>query len=55
MDISNLKEKAPEIKQGLELENMYEIGYRQLDCYKPLERLPEYPIPDINSTKINLL
>ena len=34
MDISNLKEKAPEIKQGLELENMYEIGYRQLDCYK---------------------
>ena len=29
MDISNLKEKAPEIKQGLELENMYEIGYRQ--------------------------
>ena len=50
MDISNLKEKAPEIKQGLELENMYEIGYRQLDCYKPLERLPEYPM-DINSTK----
>ena len=31
-----LKEKAPEIKQGLELENMYEIGYRQLDCYKPV-------------------
>lgn len=54
MDISNLKEKAPEIKQGLELENMYEIGYRQLDCYKPLEKLPEYPM-DINSTKINLL
>ena len=53
MDISNLKEKAPEIKQGLELENMYEIGYRQLDCYKPLERLPEYPM-DINLSLIHI-
>lgn len=50
MDISNLREKAPEIKLGLELENMYELGYRQLDCYKPIEKLPDYPI-DINSTK----
>lgn len=50
MDISNLKEKAPKIKSGLELESMYELNYRQIEGYKPIEHLPDYPL-DINIPK----
>ena len=50
MDICNVKEKGGEIKEGVEVENMYEIGYGELECYKGLERLGEYGM-DIKSSK----
>lgn len=48
MDIRNIKEPVPQVEEGMELQAMYHLALEQLDGYRQIEQLPNYPI-DINN------
>lgn len=48
MDIRNIKEPVPQIEEGTELQAMYQLSLEQLDGYRQIEKLPDYPL-DINN------
>lgn len=50
MDIRNIREEVPQIKDTEVLSNMYILGIEQLNGYREIESLPEYPF-DVNSPK----
>lgn len=48
MDIRNIKEQVPPLEVGTELQAMYQLSLEQLDGYRQIEKLPDYPL-DINN------
>lgn len=48
MDIRNIKESVPSIKEGTELQEMYSLGIEQFEGYRQIEKLPEAPL-DVNN------
>jgi len=49
LDIRNIKEQVPSIEEGTELQAMYQLSLEQLDGYRQIEKLPDYPL-DINNS-----
>lgn len=54
MDIRNIKEEVPHIKETGVLQQMYILGLEQLNGYRQIESLPEYPL-DINNPKSQVI
>lgn len=50
MDVRNIREEVPNIKETEVLPQMYTLGLEQLNGYRQIESLPEYPL-DINNPK----
>lgn len=50
MDVRNIREEVPQIKDTEVLSKMYILGIEQLNGYREIESLPEYPF-DVNSPK----
>lgn len=48
MDIRNIKESVPSIKEDTELQEMYSLGIEQFEGYRQIEKLPEAPL-DVNN------
>ena len=48
MDIRNIKETVPTLEVGTYLQSMYSLSLEQLDGYRQIEKLPDYPV-DINN------
>lgn len=48
MDIRNIKEDVPTLEVGTHLQAMYSLSLEQLDGYRQIEKLPDYPV-DINN------
>lgn len=48
MDIRNIKEIVPSLEVGTYLQAMYSLSLEQLDGYRQIEKLPDYPV-DINN------
>ena len=48
MDIRNIREQVPQIKEGTELQEMYSLGIQQFEGYRQIEKLPEAPL-DVNN------
>lgn len=54
MDIRNIREEVPNIKETEVLPQMYTLGLEQLNGYRQIESLPEYPL-DINNPKSQVI
>lgn len=54
MDIRNIREEVPNIKETGVLPQMYTLGLEQLNGYRQIESLPEYPL-DINNPKSQVI
>lgn len=54
MDIRNIREGVPNIKETEVLPQMYTLGLEQLNGYRQIESLPEYPL-DINNPKSQVI
>lgn len=54
MDVRNIREEVPNIKETEVLPQMYTLGLEQLDGYRQIESLPEYPL-DINNPKSQVI
>lgn len=50
MDIRNIRKEVPHVESNKILSKMYELGLEQLNGYRQIESLPEYPL-DINNPK----
>lgn len=52
MDIRNINEQVPQVEEteAQILQEMYDLGLEQFFGYKPIEKLPDYPL-DINNPK----
>lgn len=50
MDIRNIRKEVPCVERHEILSKMYELGLEQLNGYRQIESLPEYPL-DINNPK----
>ena len=48
LDIRNIKEIVPPLEVGTYLQSMYSLSLEQLDGYRQIEKLPDYPV-DINN------
>lgn len=54
MDVRNIREEVPNIKETEVLPQMYTLGLEQLNGYRQIELLPEYPL-DINNPKSQVI
>lgn len=54
MDVRNVREEVPNIKETEVLPQMYILGLEQLNGYRQIESLPEYPL-DINNPKSQVI
>lgn len=54
MDVRNIREEVPNIKETEVLLQMYTLGLEQLNGYRQIESLPEYPL-DINNPKSQVI
>lgn len=54
MDVRNIREEVPNIKEIEVLPQMYILGLEQLNGYRQIESLPEYPL-DINNPKSQVI
>lgn len=54
MDIRNIKEIVPPLEVGTYLQSMYSLSLEQLDGYRQIEKLPDYPL-DINNPKSQVI
>lgn len=54
MDVRNIREEVPNIKETEVLPQMYTLGLEQLNRYRQIESLPEYPL-DINNLKSQVI
>lgn len=54
MDVRNIREEVPNIKETEVLPQMYTLGLEQLNGYRQIESLPEYPL-DINNQKSQVI
>ncbi len=54
MDVRNIREGVPNIKETEVLPQMYTLGLEQLNGYRQIESLPEYPL-DINNPKSQVI
>lgn len=54
MDVRNIREEVPNIKETEVLSQMYTLGLEQLNGYRQIESLPEYPL-DINNPKSQVI
>lgn len=54
MDVRNIREGVPNIKETEVLPQMYILGLEQLNGYRQIESLPEYPL-DINNPKSQVI
>jgi hypothetical protein len=54
MDVRNIREEVPNIKETKVLPQMYILGLEQLNGYRQIESLPEYPL-DINNPKSQVI
>lgn len=54
MDVRNIREEVPNIKETEVLPQMYILGLEQLKGYRQIESLPEYPL-DINNPKSQVI
>lgn len=54
MDVRNIREEVPNIKETGVLPQMYTLGLEQLNGYRQIESLPEYPL-DINNPKSQVI
>lgn len=54
MDVRNIREEVPNIKETEVLPQMYILGLEQLNGYRQIESLPEYPL-DINNPKSQVI
>lgn len=54
MDVRNIREEVPNIKETEVLPQMYTLGLEQLNGYRQIESLPEYPL-DINNPKSQVI
>lgn len=54
MDVRNIREEVPNIKETEVLPQMYILGLEQLKVYRQIESLPEYPL-DINNPKSQVI
>lgn len=50
MDIRNINERVPVLEAGTHLQAIYLLSLEQLDGYRQIEKLPDYPL-DINNPK----
>lgn len=50
LDIRNISEPVPKVETNQVLSKMYELGLEQLQGYRQIEQLPDYPF-DINNAK----
>lgn len=55
MDVRNIREEVPNIKETEVLPQMYILGLEQLNGYRQIESLPEYPLVDINNPKSQVI
>jgi hypothetical protein len=55
LDIRNIKESVPSIKEGTELQEMYSLGIEQFEGYRQIEKLPEAPLGVNNPTNQSIL
>jgi hypothetical protein len=54
MDVRNIRKEVPNIKETEVLPQMYTLGLEQLNGYRQIESLPEYPL-DINNPKSQVI
>lgn len=54
MDVRNIRKEVPNIKETEVLPQMYILGLEQLNGYRQIESLPEYPL-DINNPKSQVI
>lgn len=54
MDIRNINEQVPQVEETEVLPRMYILGLEQLNGYRQIESLPEYPL-DINNPKSQVI
>lgn len=54
MDIRNISEQVPQVEETEVLPQMYILGLEQLNGYRQIESLPEYPL-DINNPKSQVI
>ncbi len=54
MDIRNIRKEVPNVESNKILSKMYELGLEQLNGYRQIESLPEYPL-DINNPKSQVI
>lgn len=54
MDIRNINEQVPQVEETEALPQMYILGLEQLNGYRQIESLPEYPL-DINNPKSQVI
>ena len=54
MDVRNIREEVPNIKETEVLPQMYILGLEQLNGYRQIESLPEYPL-DMNNPKSQVI
>lgn len=54
MDIRNINEQVPQVEETKVLPQMYILGLEQLNGYRQIESLPEYPL-DINNPKSQVI
>ena len=54
MDVRNIRGEVPNIKETGVLPQMYTLGLEQLNGYRQIESLPEYPL-DINNLKSQVI
>nr|UWG85269.1 MAG: dUTPase [Bacteriophage sp.] len=54
MDVRNIRGEVPNIKETEVLPQMYTLGLEQLNGYRQIESLPEYPL-DINNPKSQVI
>lgn len=54
MDIRNINEQVPQVEETEVLPQMYILGLEQLNGYRQIESLPEYPL-DINNPKSQVI
>lgn len=54
LDIRNISEPVPKVETNGVLLKMYELGLEQLQGYRQIESLPEYPL-DINNPKSQVI
>jgi hypothetical protein len=54
VDIRNIRKEVPNVESNKILSKMYELGLEQLNGYRQIESLPEYPL-DINNPKSQVI